>query len=201
VILRNNAESSVANTTQIFIHARSNPQLFSRICAALEQLDLSIHDARIYNASEGMSLDTFFVLDSSGQPISEDSARLAYIKQYLRERLGNAASSLEVTARRTPRKMKSFSIPTETRMHVDEIKNVSVLEVSTPDRPGLLARLGRIFEAYGIELQTAKIQTLGERVEDVFFITDSRQQAITDQQLSNALQTAICDELDEQAGI
>jgi [protein-PII] uridylyltransferase len=201
VILRNNAESSVANTTQIFIHARSNPQLFSRICAALEQLDLSIHDARIYNASEGMSLDTFFVLDSSGQPISEDSARLAYIKEYLRARLGTAASTLAIPARRTPRQMKSFSIPTETRMHVDKVKNVTVLEVSTPDRPGLLARLGRIFESFGIELQTAKIQTLGERVEDVFFITDNRQQAITDPQLSNALQKAICDELDEQAAV
>ncbi len=148
-----------------------------------------------------MSLDTFFVLDSSGQPISEDSARLAYIKEYLRERLGTAASNLAIPARRTPRQMKSFSIPTETRMHVDKVKNVTVLEVSTPDRPGLLARLGRIFESFGIELQTAKIQTLGERVEDVFFITDNRQQAITDPQLSNALQKAICDELDEQAAV
>jgi len=199
VILRNNAESSVANTTQIFIHARSGSQLFSRICAALEQLDLSVHDARIYSASEGMSLDIFFVLDSGGQPISEDSARLAYIKQYLKEHLGSTTSSLAIPVRRTPRQMKSFSIPTETRMQVDETKNVSVLEVSTPDRPGLLARLGKIFEAHGIELQTAKIQTLGERVEDIFFITDNRQQAIRDAELSNALQQAICDELDEQA--
>ncbi len=199
VILRNNAESSVANTTQIFIHARSNLRLFSRICAALEQLDLSVHDARIYNANQGMSLDTFFVLDSSGQPISEDSARLAYIKQYLVEQLGSAAGALAIPARRTPRQMKFFSIPTETRIYVDDAKNVSVLEVSTPDRPGLLARLGRIFEAFEIELQTAKIQTLGERVEDVFFITDNRQQAITNPQLINALQRAICDELDGQA--
>jgi [protein-PII] uridylyltransferase len=199
VILRNTAESSVANTTQIFIHARSSTQLFSRICAALEQLDLSVHDARIYNASEGMSLDTFFVLDSSGQPITEDSARLAHIKTYLSDYLGKDGGQLAIPARRTPRKMKSFSIPTETRFYIDEVKNVSVLEVSTPDRPGLLARLGRIFEAFGVELQAAKIQTLGERVEDIFFITDNKQQAITDAQLCNALQRTICDELDEQA--
>ncbi|MEZ5571914.1 MAG: [protein-PII] uridylyltransferase [Halioglobus sp.] len=199
VILRNNAESSVANTTQIFIHTKSNAQLFSRICAALEQLDLSVHDARIYNASEGMSLDTFFVLDSNGQPITEDGARLIHIKEYLSEILGNDTGKVAIPARRTPRIMKSFSIPTETRIYIDKIKNVSVLEVSTPDRPGLLARLGRIFEAYNVELQTAKIQTLGERVEDVFFITDHRQQAITDAQVCNALQRTICDELDEQA--
>jgi len=199
VLVRNNAESSVANTTQIFIHARSNAQLFSRICTGLEQLDLSVHDARIYSANDGMSLDTFFVLDSSGQPITDDSARLAHIKEYLSESLSKETGISSIPARRTPRKMKSFAIPTETRMTVDEAKNVSVLEVTTPDRPGLLARLGRIFVSFNVELQAAKIQTLGERVEDVFFITDDHQQALTDPKLCNALQRTICDELDEQA--
>ena len=60
VAIRSSLDSNVANTTQIFIHARSHAQLFSRICAQLEQLDLSIHDARIYNANDGMTLDTFF---------------------------------------------------------------------------------------------------------------------------------------------
>ena len=69
VLVRNSTDSSVANTTQIFIHARSRAQLFSIICAELEQLDLSVHDARIYSANDGMSLDTFFVLNSDGQPI------------------------------------------------------------------------------------------------------------------------------------
>ena len=72
VLARSSIDSSVANTTQIFIHARSNVQLFSRICAQLEQLNLSIHDARIYNANDGMTLDTFFVLGSDGQSIAED---------------------------------------------------------------------------------------------------------------------------------
>ncbi|MEZ5503202.1 MAG: [protein-PII] uridylyltransferase [Halioglobus sp.] len=199
VLVRNNSESSVANTTQIFIHARSNAQLFSRICASLEQLDLSVHDARIYNSEDGMSLDTFFVLDSSGHPITEDGARLAHIREYLSDSLGNQNGKPIIPARRTPRVMKSFSFPTETRLTVDEIMNVSVLEVSTPDRPGLLARLGRIFESFNVELQAAKIQTLGERVEDVFFITDEHQQALTDTRLCNRLQRTICDELDEQA--
>jgi [protein-PII] uridylyltransferase len=84
VLMRNNLESTVANTTQIFIHARSHAQLFSQICAELEQLDLSVYDARIYNASSGMSLDTFYVLDSSGQPIAEDGTRIKFIKQQLR---------------------------------------------------------------------------------------------------------------------
>ena len=169
------------------------------ICAELEQLDLSIHDARIYSASDGMSLDTFFVLDSNGQPIADDGARLKHIRDHLGETLANNTSYPDIISRRTPRQVKSFSIPTETRMSVDEIKNTSVLEVASPDRPGLLARLGRIFVEFDIELQAAKIQTLGERVEDVFFITDNKQQPITDPERCEAIQQAIREELDQQA--
>ena len=199
VLVRNSADSSVANTTRIFIHARSRAQLFSRICAELEQLDLSVQDARIYNANDGMTLDTFFVLDSSGKSIAADSARLKQIRNHLAKSLAGEVRDPQIVQRRTPRQKKSFSIPTETSMSVDEVNSVSILEVATPDRPGLLALLGKIFVDFGIELQSAKIQTLGERVEDVFFITDDQQQPIRDPELCRAIQRAICSELDEQA--
>jgi [protein-PII] uridylyltransferase len=146
-----------------------------------------------------MSLDTFFVLDSSGQPITEDGARIRFIRQRLTEALSGNLAAPQIVQRRTPRRVKSLSMPTETSMTVDEIKHVSVLEVASPDRPGLLARIGMIFVQYGVELQAAKIQTLGERVDDVFFITDAAQQPITDPELSRAIQQAICRELDDQA--
>ncbi|WP_239017323.1 [protein-PII] uridylyltransferase [Seongchinamella sediminis] len=199
VLVRSSSDSSVANTTQIFIHARSSALLFSRICSLLEQLDLSVHDARIYNASGGMTLDTFFVLDSNGRSIAEDGARLNHIRNHLARALENESYDRHPVQKRTPRVMKSFSIPTETSMDVDKVKNYSVLEVSSPDRPGLLARIGRIFTDFNIELQAAKIQTLGERVEDVFFITDANERPITDPERCAAIQKAIREALDEQA--
>jgi [protein-PII] uridylyltransferase len=189
----------VANTTQIFIHAISGRHLFPKVCAELEQLDLSIHDARIYDANDGMSLDTFYVLGSDGQPIAEDGIRLRHIKDHLTGALRNATDLPQLSRRRTPRQIKSFSTPTETRMSLDHRERVSVLEVSAPDRPGLLARIGRIFMDFDVQLRTAKIQTLGERVEDVFFITDADQQPITDPALCEAIQAAIRDELDQKA--
>ncbi|MEP0202394.1 MAG: [protein-PII] uridylyltransferase [Halioglobus sp.] len=198
VLIRNTTDSSVANATQIFIHARADAHLFSHICAELEHLDLSIHDARIYNSNDGMSLDTFFVLDSDGNSIAEDGARLTHIRSHLERELANTSENATIVSRRTPRQMKSFTIPTETKMSVDDIKNYSVLEISTPDRPGLLARIGRILVEFDVILQAAKIQTLGERVEDVFFITESDQEPITDVQRCEAIQVAIRRELDQQ---
>jgi len=198
VLAKHTNDSSVANATQVFIHARSRPHLFSLVCAALEQLDLSIHDARIYGASAGMTLDTFFVLDSSGETIEHDTDRTRHIIAELTRALVENPDKTVVIARRTPRQFKSFSVPTRAHITQDTSKNISVLEVISPDRPGLLARLGTVFVDFGIEVQTAKIQTLGERVEDLFFITDSQQQPITSREQCEAIEVAIRNALDSQ---
>jgi len=199
VLVRPEIHLQGAAATQIFIHARAQDYLFAVIAAGLEQLDLSVHDARIYSSVGGMAMDTFFVLDADGSSIAADSHRIRHIISYLGQQLQDKDHYPEIVERRTPRQIRAFSIPTETTMTVDAAKSLSVLEVVTPDRPGLLARIGRIFVEYGIELQAAKIATLGERVEDVFFITNGEQKPIEDESLCAEIQAAICKELDEQA--
>jgi [protein-PII] uridylyltransferase len=83
-------------------------------------------------------------------------------------------------------------------MRVDAVREVSVLEVISLDRPGLLARIGEVFVEFGVICEAAKIQTLGERVEDVFFITDTQQQPIVDAQLAEQIQATIRNRLDAQ---
>jgi len=146
-----------------------------------------------------MTLDTFYVLGSEGESITHDAPRLQEITERLSQILADSDQSPMPGQRRTPRRVRAFSMPTETQLSLDEIKNQTVLEIATPDRPGLLARIGQIFVQFDIEIQTAKIQTLGERVEDVFYITDSSGQPITDPELQENIQQAICSELDEQA--
>jgi [protein-PII] uridylyltransferase len=185
--------------TQILIHAKAQDYLFSVTAASMEQLDLSIQDARIYKAAGGMAMDTFYVLDANGESIAGDPARIEHITRMLTEQLSDQHRYPEIVQRRTPRQIKFFSMPTETSLSLDEERQLSVLEVTTPDRPGLLARIGRIFFDLGIELQAAKIATLGERVEDVFFITTKDQRPITDPELGERIENAIRTELDQQA--
>ena len=195
VLVRNGSESCVANTTQIFVYAPFDISTFPRTCARLEQLDLSVHDARIYHGSDGMSLDTYFVLDSSGAAI-EDPERLRYISAYLSRSLAPGSDDPGFVPRLTPRRVRSFRVDTETAMSDDESRDVTVLEVVSLDRPGLLARIGEVFVEHGVMLQAAKIQTLGERVEDVFFITDSEHRPIRDPALRERIEAAIRDKLD-----
>ena len=83
-------------------------------------------------------------------------------------------------------------------MRNDSETGTTVLEIITPDRPGLLAHLSRIFVRFELCVLNAKISTLGERVEDIFYITDRASQPITNAGLIKTLKETICTELDER---
>lgn len=200
VLLKESSEFDHEGATQIFVHAQHKDSLFAEMAGGIEQLNLNIQDARIYSQDKQFVLDTFFVLDQDGEPLGDNPARIAQIEKTLTELIKNVGSAGDFMSRRTSRHLKLFSVPTRTTMFTDVIGGHSVLEVVTPDRPGLLARIGRIFLEYDIRIQNAKIATLGERVEDVFFITDKNQQPIEDPALCDAIQSAIRKELDERAG-
>jgi [protein-PII] uridylyltransferase len=195
VLVRNGVESSVANTTQIFIYQPFDIGAFPQACSRIEQLGLSIHDARIYHGTDGMSLDTYFVLDSAGNSI-EDPEQQRHICDHLSRSLATDSHEQGIAPRLTPRRIRSFRLETETSMSTDPSRDVTVLEVVSLDRPGLLARIGEVFREHGVILQAAKIQTLGERVEDVFFITDIEHQPIKDKELCARIEAAIRDRLD-----
>jgi [protein-PII] uridylyltransferase len=199
VVLKESGDIDMVGATQIFVHTKHQHALVALVSSGLEQLDLNIVDARIYRSGTEFTLDTFFVLDNNGETIGNDPERLAHIKEFLEDHIKNQDKYLDVIKKRTPRQMRLFSVPTRTTLFTDVAGGHSVLEVITPDRPGLLARLSKIFMDFNILLLNAKITTLGERVEDVFFITDQNLNPIEDPAVCEAIQTAICKELDEQA--
>ncbi|WP_156502609.1 ACT domain-containing protein, partial [Oleiphilus sp. HI0067] len=97
------------------------------------------------------------------------------------------------------RALKHFSFPTEVTLSNDAVNHRTVVEVVTPDRPGLLARIGHILYQHDLSLVSARIATLGERVEDVFFITQENGFPLSDVEQCETLQHDICTQLDELA--
>ena len=79
----------------------------------------------------------------------------------------------------------------------DIINDRTTVDIQTLDRPGLLARIGRIFAEFNLLVQNARIATLGERAEDVFFVTGRDGQPISDPELCQRLQQYIKEELDD----
>ena len=139
--------------------------------AALDQLGLNIVDARITPTGDGFSLDLYHLLEDDGAPIA-DSDRLAEIEHALWRSLQSAPNAPIAVSRRAPRQVRMFQTPTQIALSVDERNQRSVLELTAGDRPGLLCEVGQVLMQERIELHAAKIMTVGERAEDVFYLTD-----------------------------
>ncbi|MAN51997.1 MULTISPECIES: [protein-PII] uridylyltransferase [unclassified Marinimicrobium] len=199
ILIKKTTNRELEGATQIFVRSKGRKNVFAAVATALDQLNLNIQDARIYNSNSGYTVDTFFVLNQDGEPLGDDPKVLKRIQDALLDELRLVDDYSEVISRRTPRRLKHFTMPTRTSLSNDMISGYTVLEVISPDRPGLLACIGRVFLQFDILLQNAKIATLGERVEDVFFITDNEGEPLSDPALCEALQREICEQLDKRA--
>ena len=156
--------------TEIFIYTHDRANLFARTTAILDQMGLSIMDARIMTSDDHMAVNTYQVLDLDGQPVN-DSDRMDEIRNTLATGLSAHARGGIAVARSLPRRHQHFPIETRVSFSIDETNHRTVMRLNTLDRPGLLAEMGEVFQVCGVRLQNAKIATVGAEVDDVFFIT------------------------------
>lgn len=164
--------------TELFIYTHDQDRLFAATTGVLDQLGLTIVDARIITARNGYTVNTYIVLEESGEPIA-GAARSAEIAALLKRQLVQSPLPVQRISRRPRRQLQHFPIPTQIAFSADPRNRRTVLEIVTADRPGLLSDVGRAFMDCKIRLQNAKIATFGERAEDIFFITDSHNRPIT----------------------
>ncbi|MDI1301055.1 MAG: [protein-PII] uridylyltransferase [bacterium] len=198
VLVRQNNSEQFEGATQIFVYTQDLPNLFAASVAALDQLHLTVMDARIITASSRFSLDTYIVLDENGEPLNDDQ-RLDHIRDTLIRTLSHPDRFPEIVQRRMPRQLKHFDVKTQVTISNDIANQRTIVEVITLDRPGLLARVGRLFMEAGVELHNARIATLGERAEDVFFITDKQHHPISDPAVCEQLANSLREQLDQAA--
>ncbi|WP_166269500.1 [protein-PII] uridylyltransferase [Marinobacter caseinilyticus] len=197
VMIRDTKGGPTDGYSQIIIYVKDRVALFAATTAVLEQLNLNIVDARISTTEGPYSISAYVVLDEKGQPLGNDPARKDRVCERLIEELDNPDDYPDIIHRRTPRQLKHFAFPTEVTFSNDTVNQRTVMEVITPDRPGLLARVGQVLLENRVRLTNAKIATLGERVEDVFFVTDEQGHAISDPAVCQSLQDDLCTLLDD----
>jgi [protein-PII] uridylyltransferase len=145
---------------------------FARTTAVLDQMGLNVVDARLILNANGFSLETYVVLEDSGGVINEPS-RIAEIERGLGRALKAPEDAPLAVTRRAPRQVRMFSTPTQVNFSLDARNHRTILELVAADRPGLLSEVGKVFRAERVAINGAKIMTVGERAEDVFYITET----------------------------
>ena len=184
-------------SAEVVIFAKNHQGIFSNCTAILDQLGLTILDARIVSTNNDYILNSFQVLEQSGVPI-KDLHRELHICSLVKKNLLNFEMSTQLNLHRQSRQAKHFPIPTQIHFHKDPREHCTILEIITTDRPGLLSQISNIFRQHDIQLSSARITTIGSRVEDMFYITDKRLNPISDAKHLNVLKTALLANLDPQ---
>ncbi len=164
--------SSAGEGMQVLVYTPDAPDLFARICGYFDQAGFSILDAKIHTAKNGYALDTFQVVSPDLNSENDHFRELAAMVEAELDRTIETPGALPVPSMgRISRRVKSFPIAPRVDLRPDEKAQRWLLSVSASDRAGLLYLIARILAKHGINLQLAKVTTLGERVEDTFLIS------------------------------
>jgi len=153
---------------QVLVYTPDAPDLFARICGYFDEAGFSILDAKIHTAQNGYALDTFQVVSPT---LADHYRELAAMVEADLDRTIEEPGPLPPPGKgRVSRRVKSFPIAPRVDLRPDEKAQRWLLSVSASDRVGLLYRIARVLARHRINLQLAKVSTLGERVEDTFLI-------------------------------
>jgi [protein-PII] uridylyltransferase len=182
--------------TAVLTYTPHRMHSFARTTAVLDQMGLNVVDARLITSANGFSLETYFVLEESGAVIT-DGARVREIERALGRALAQPEDAPLTVTRRAPRQVRMFSTPTQVNFSLDHRNRRTILELVAGDRPGLLSEVGKIFKAEQVDIHGAKIMTVGERAEDVFYVTDTESRLL-DEETCQRVQGALVKALDRR---
>jgi [protein-PII] uridylyltransferase len=190
--------SPVGEGLQVLVYTPDAPDLFARICGAFDHAGFSVQDAKVHTTRSGHALDTFQIV----HPAIEEGDPTAYrdlvtmVETQLAQTLAQPGPLPEPRKARVSRRVKSFPVTPRVSLRPDEKAQRWILSVSASDRVGLLYGIARVLAKHSINLQLAKISTLGERVEDTFLIGGA---ALQHNRNQLAIESELLDVLELQA--
>lgn len=170
-------------------------QLFANVAGAFERSRLSIADARVHRLASGMVLLAFLVLIDKNTETR--ASALQMMARNLRAKILKADGASAQSTRRVSRALKHFPTPTTVSVETHPSGNYSIMELITRDRPGLLHAVATGLIDCKVELISARVSTFGERVEDIFLITNRDGEPVTDAAQKDCLESRIVKLLDE----
>jgi len=161
-------QSPLGEGLQVLVYTPDQSDLFARICGYFDQGGFSILDARIHTARNGYALDTFQVVDASAPEHYREL--ISMVESELGRAIAQTGPLPPPGRGRVSRRVKSFPVAPRVTLRPDEKAQRWLLNISASDRVGLLYSVARVLARHNINLQLAKVATLGERVDDTFLI-------------------------------
>lgn len=164
-------------STEILIYTPDDKALFALISVVLERLQLNVLSATITTTDTHYALDTFHVLAANNLPV-EDPDQIQQIKQTLVQELMAPKDIPALVVQDPSRRLRYFTVNTEVEFNDDE-SGLTEMRLTAADHPGILSSIGRILLNADISVHAARISTLGERIDDVFLLSNAHGKGLT----------------------
>jgi len=180
--------------SEIFIYSMDKKFLFANITNCFHRLNLSILDARIITSKNGHALNTFTVVDKNEQAITNEKIcmqiKTAIINALKTDTLADNSASQFISSR-----MRHFHIdPVVTIKNARHLDHTS-MHLHATDHPGLLANVAEAFAILGVKVISARVSTLGEKVHDIFYITNKDDKKILDSNEQQELKKLVTEKI------
>ncbi len=166
--------------TLVFVATRDVPELMLLTIAHLSLMGLSIHAAWLATTRGGACFATYIVLDEEKGYLGRSKRRFMAITEALVAALQTPAHKAQVneavgkiSARRARRELQYFKVPVKVQFDEEDDGEASSLQVECRERPGVLTLIVRTLVSHNLTIRSARVSTLGERVEDSFIVTQA----------------------------
>jgi [protein-PII] uridylyltransferase len=160
--------SRIGEGLQVMVYTQDKPYLFACICNFFARMSYNIMEAKVHTTQHGYALDSFLVMDAKNDKTAYRDV-MSYIEYELAQQLAGTTPPAAPHVGRVSRQLRHFPIVPQVSISLDE-KGQHILSIVAGDRPGLLAHIAYLLAQHHIELRSAKINTLGARAEDTFWI-------------------------------
>ena len=172
--------STQRGASELMLFLPDRDYLFADITYLIEKRNLNIVEAKIYTSKKGMTLVLIYLLDAEQNPITDETAIQRLLSDFS-QLMAHPVAPEQPPEKPLPRRMRCFETPTQIEFH-KKSDRYTELEITTKDIPGLLSRIALAFKFNQIRMHDAKINTIGEKVEDIFLISTLENQALSTQQ-------------------
>jgi [protein-PII] uridylyltransferase len=177
-------------TYQLSLGAVDRLGLLAAVAGSMTLAGLSILSAQAFTTERGLALDVFEVRGAFEDDVTQErwDRFRALIGQVLQ---GSVDLRESVHALRAHYRAAPKNIPVKVRIDVEASDFYTVVEVSAPDRLGLLFDLASTISEHDLDVHVAKVATYGDRVVDVFYVRDAGGPKVVDPERAGLLERSL----------
>ena len=181
--------------TSLKVCTWDRPGLFTTISGALAATGLNILSARVFSRSDGIIIDTFFVVNAKTGGLAKRAERDKFSKLITQALLLDGDSEFEEQTMVKHEDTEEWQLPTRIRIDTQSVESRTIVEVESEDRLGLLHRISNVLTRHDLNIHVARISTEKGAAIDTFYVRTMSGGKPTDENKLDELKRALETEL------